>query len=258
MSTHKPGYLYAVIAEGGDPRRVKLGSTGAEDPVWALKQSYDRGYGMTQILWLVPCADMRRDEQERMHDYFSDRRVWQAREIFSFDSLEEFQDEIETFEAFLDIWLGDEPRPDVVRDLQTPTGAMAATRRARHRERQRDKKQEAAMQKQRQQEAEAEQFRRQCAKRRQAKRACREAAARHAEEDVHLWMIDHVEPSAGQHMTLKDAHAHYRTFGGRAPKGKFKQRLESGMQTAGHVFHEQSTRMGKKVKNFWADVNLSS
>ena len=123
------GYLYAVRPEGGDVSRIKLGSTMSPDPVLALHDAYDRGFGRTDILWLMPCSDVRRDEIGRMHDYFSDRRVWGRRELFSFDSLEEFQDEIDTFEGFLGIWLGGEARPPVIEDLSAPNKATAPQRR---------------------------------------------------------------------------------------------------------------------------------
>ena len=139
MCLHEPGYLYAVMPEGGDPTRIKLGSTGYEDPVHALKHAYSRAYGRTRVLWLLPCGDMHRDEKERMHAYFGDRRLFPKSEIFTFVGVEEVLNRLADFEDCLTAMLGDEPCPPRITDLEGAS-STAARREAAHERRQADKR----------------------------------------------------------------------------------------------------------------------
>ena len=147
MSRHEPGYLYAVMPEGGDSTRIKLGSTGAEDPVHGLKNAYSRAYGYTRVLWIFPCADMDRDEKERMHEYFGDRRIWPRREIFTFAGVDELLSRLRDFEVHLTALLRDEPCPPRITDLEgaaTTAARREANKRKRSAEREADRRRRAA------------------------------------------------------------------------------------------------------------------
>ena len=97
------GYLYAVRPEGGDVSRIKIGSTMSRDPVLALHGSYDRGFGRTEVLWLMPCSDVRRDEKDRMHDYSVNAASGDGANSSASTAWRSF-DKIDTFEAFMGGW----------------------------------------------------------------------------------------------------------------------------------------------------------
>ena len=97
------GYLYAVPTRDAITAelQMKLGSTRDADPVFATHQRYDTLQGRTIVWWLAPSANAYRDETQRMHSYFADRRVYPDRELFRFADEAEFRAAIARFEAEL-------------------------------------------------------------------------------------------------------------------------------------------------------------
>ena len=67
---------------------------------------------------------------------------------------------------------------------------------------------------------------------------------------------EHVEASAGKHVTIKEAYTLYKQQRGGVMKSKFAARLKACMTTRGITFWEQSTRGGERVNSFWDNVAL--
>ena len=241
MAKHAPGWLYALIPEWGTAAHIKLGSTTAEDPVFALKESYSRAHGRTTILWMMPCADVWRDEKDRMHDYFADHRVYPDRELFAFDSLDHFHDEIDTFAAMLNIWMVTEEHPPVVEDLVTPTGATLTSRRRRATARRQDRRQEAAKRKREAEEEEVESHRARRAEKRDKERSRRAVA----ETTKIAQEAEGLAAFVKQHLSLGEA----RDF-------VTKKGLESALHDARVPFHPKQLK--RQVRAIFVDGDVTT
>ena len=131
-----PGYLYAVFAgwwaisddDGRLQMRVKLGSTRDPDPVFACAQRYNTFGGRPPVWWLAPSGDAYRDEIHRLHEAFKDRRIWDDRELFAFESREDFDAAIAAFTAQFEALTSDDTKPPAVTDLTVPLGLKRKAR----------------------------------------------------------------------------------------------------------------------------------
>ena len=249
MSRHAPGYLYAVMNDGGSPSRIKLGSTGALDPVHTLKHDYSRGYGQTRVLWLYPCANMHRDEHDRLHDYFGDRRVWSRSEIFAFASMDELMEQLCDFEVYLTILLRAEPRPPHITDLEG-AATTAARREEAHEQRQADKrkriaeKEEAIERRQAERNAERD---KKSAEREEAAEREREEQSRH--NQLLLQQLIHDTYVVGEDLWLLASE-----FNAAAKERGVRHGIRGAMSAEGFKLHK--SRVEGKVTEVYSGLGL--
>lgn len=120
MATNAPGYAYAARSHGAGPNRIKIGVLSSLDPVGALQEIYSRAMGKVEVLWLLPVAKMKRDE-DRVHKHLSHHRVWERHEIFS------FQDDIQLHDLLRSVTgvIGHTNTPPTVPDLENSNGQCA-------------------------------------------------------------------------------------------------------------------------------------